>query len=520
MQVPSLTAKQRNSVKTIYSLFIKFLAVFYLFQLLYCSTSSIKESENLTGMVPIKETQDRIKNQVEFFKKEYKIIQAKRQFYKINYPANSFNALAFSGGGIRSNAFQLGLLMGLAFEGNNPRLKERGLLKHIDYISAVSGGSWAAGSFKSYPGESNHFLKEINKIAEDEFKSYDKDSFSSILLSFYKGNMDFLNFKRKIYPDFLRDFLIGDSHTREQWRQMIQWNYLRKNDVSLEDLEPNLDEKKSETIKENQIYQRPFLIINASHSSSINTQKKSFPFELTALGFGTIADCGNTDYCNPLMFSSNKGFFIKNKEYLNAKLYLSHALAMSSAITPSQICGFSISEELEWHLRIPSSKETKDSYVITDGGHAENLGVIPLLERGVKNIIISDASEISKNNLADFDILVHHAEKLLGVKISTNEQEKEEVKRGNRYIFNANAVYPDGRVANLYYFRMVAKDDFFQYLYEDKNKHYIYNYLKLNSTNFPRTQTITLEYPPELLKAYYFLGRFIGEKHIKTEYLK
>src|SRR5215831_13983311 len=48
--------------------------------------------------------------------------------------------LAFSGGGIRSATFNLGVLQGLA---------ERGLLAHIDYLSTVSGGgyigSWLHG---------------------------------------------------------------------------------------------------------------------------------------------------------------------------------------------------------------------------------------------------------------------------------------------------------------------------------------------------------------------------------------
>eukprot|EP00401_Gymnodinium_catenatum_P072400 CAMPEP_0117545796 /NCGR_PEP_ID=MMETSP0784-20121206/46281_1 /TAXON_ID=39447 /ORGANISM="" /LENGTH=1147 /DNA_ID=CAMNT_0005342657 /DNA_START=15 /DNA_END=3455 /DNA_ORIENTATION=- len=49
-------------------------------------------------------------------------------------------SLAFSGGGVRAAAFQMGVLW---------RLAEAGCLKHIDYISAVSGGTWAAAAFAS-----------------------------------------------------------------------------------------------------------------------------------------------------------------------------------------------------------------------------------------------------------------------------------------------------------------------------------------------------------------------------------
>src|SRR5215831_7911361 len=55
--------------------------------------------------------------------------------------------LAFSGGGIRSATFNLGVLQGLA---------ERGLLPHIDYLSTVSGGgyigSWLHGIIRHRHG--------------------------------------------------------------------------------------------------------------------------------------------------------------------------------------------------------------------------------------------------------------------------------------------------------------------------------------------------------------------------------
>ena len=49
--------------------------------------------------------------------------------------------LAFSGGGIRSATFNLGILQGLA---------KRGLLKHIDYLSTVSGGGYIGSWYMSF----------------------------------------------------------------------------------------------------------------------------------------------------------------------------------------------------------------------------------------------------------------------------------------------------------------------------------------------------------------------------------
>ena len=76
-------------------------------------------------------------------KDEFKII---RKLRKINSPPDQTNntdnnesdvpenlvGLAFSGGGIRSATFGLGVL---------EALKKEGLLKKIDYLSTVSGGA-------------------------------------------------------------------------------------------------------------------------------------------------------------------------------------------------------------------------------------------------------------------------------------------------------------------------------------------------------------------------------------------
>src|ERR1700755_818593 len=50
-------------------------------------------------------------------------------------------ALCFSGGGIRSATFGLGVLQGLA---------QRGLLTEFDYLSTVSGGGYLGGWFSAW----------------------------------------------------------------------------------------------------------------------------------------------------------------------------------------------------------------------------------------------------------------------------------------------------------------------------------------------------------------------------------
>ncbi|MEM7351816.1 MAG: hypothetical protein AAF657_13545, partial [Acidobacteriota bacterium] len=50
---------------------------------------------------------------------------------------NNLVGLAFSGGGLRSACFNLGVAQGL---------EKRGVLRHVDYLSAVGGGAYVASS--------------------------------------------------------------------------------------------------------------------------------------------------------------------------------------------------------------------------------------------------------------------------------------------------------------------------------------------------------------------------------------
>lgn len=58
-----------------------------------------------------------------------------------NAPETPRVGLAFSGGGIRSATFNLGILQGMA---------RRGLLKHVDYLSTVSGGGYIGAWYMAF----------------------------------------------------------------------------------------------------------------------------------------------------------------------------------------------------------------------------------------------------------------------------------------------------------------------------------------------------------------------------------
>lgn len=99
-----------------------------------------------TDFYLVEHPDERFNNPDHYFAHEFKKIRRRRNLYSFKSseqrPENLIG-LALSGGGQRSAAFQLGLLSGLS----KVPFGQGTLLNRIDYISSVSGGSWANGAY-------------------------------------------------------------------------------------------------------------------------------------------------------------------------------------------------------------------------------------------------------------------------------------------------------------------------------------------------------------------------------------
>ncbi|MBZ5682592.1 MAG: acyltransferase [Acidobacteriia bacterium] len=73
--------------------------------------------------------------------------------------------ICFSGGGIRSATFNLGVLQGLA----NLRDEKFGNLNHFDYLSSVSGGGYIHEWFAAWIKREEHHQKEKSKQTKSEY---------------------------------------------------------------------------------------------------------------------------------------------------------------------------------------------------------------------------------------------------------------------------------------------------------------------------------------------------------------
>lgn len=104
-------------------------------------------------------------NLAEYRKRLKKCAEAETPLKNILHAAN-LSAICFSGGGIRSASFGLGVLTGLAeLSVDGVSADNEGVLKEIDYVSTVSGGgylgSWFTGWIHRHPGRLTGVLNDL-----------------------------------------------------------------------------------------------------------------------------------------------------------------------------------------------------------------------------------------------------------------------------------------------------------------------------------------------------------------------
>ena len=129
-------------------------------------------------------------------------------------PETDVVGLALSGGGIRSATFALGVLQSLA---------RVGLLKHIDYLSTVSGGGYI-GAFlgRLYTREtSNESKREFRKGLGAREDASTSDIAESVLSDFSSNPVRYLKENgRYLSPNGAGDMLLGAAVILRNWASM------------------------------------------------------------------------------------------------------------------------------------------------------------------------------------------------------------------------------------------------------------------------------------------------------------
>ncbi len=349
--------------------------------------------------------------------------------YKKNGTKSSkTNGLVFSGGGTRSATLTLGQLRSL---------RELGVLDQFHYISAISGGSWAAVPYvyarcgieekcegEGYTG-SARFLgiyTPPNKLKSDDLKGNEKmgslgkaianSGVSNEVLSGWVSFKGDETFSYAIGSKFLKPFSLNGNKfftlNKEVRDRIVADN------ISLKD-EFYIPEKN-----------KPFLIVGSTvqlNHYALSTRKPNeiFPLVMTPLYVGVPTDkvaLGKNSsqigggYIEPFMYNSKppraENIKICNecltkvtiKNGIN-RFSLSDVIGTSGAAPQAVLTGglkylFLLPSNLGfpelYHWPITEHDNYKpnmnDDFVHGDGGNIDNIGLMPLLARRVDNIMV------------------------------------------------------------------------------------------------------------------------------------
>lgn len=370
------------------------------FLLLVLQTGSLFATEAPSSLYYVRSTDQRLRAPEQYFAHEYVYINKRRgKVDDASKRPERLAGLAMSGGGIRSTAFQLGVLSGL----RSVSVQGKSLLDAIDYTSSVSGGSWANGAYwaakmpddvlfgcldaYAHSGENTDGCADANKLLR---------SWQSVLrIPYDDGKLK----KRK-----------------EKWEEDIRNVYLPYCNVDF----ANTGEF-AECLAVSET--RPYPIINSTHSAVRERgDPRNSPFEFTPHYLGTVIDeTQGKGFFMPLRTSEFTWEWRRWQRYIalsqgnradTPAATLSMAMAHSSGVVGKNK---PILLEYNFHVRQQGKPvpHLRDKYKLVDGGKSENIGVLPLLERGVDVIL---ASRMGKENytFGDVSLAAAQAKRLFG----------------------------------------------------------------------------------------------------------
>lgn len=473
-----------------------------------CTANDIS-GENLPDFYLVNTPDQRMSDQKKYFSHEYQQINARKKGIDSEKRPEHLTGLALSGGGIRSSAYQLGILSGLY-------ASERGLID-IDYISSVSGGSWANGAYWAWSSTDNDFFNCLYTAATNINKECDASVMLNTEQPFAALPADGAKLKAR----------------KRQWKQYIESVYLPNCNVNSEDIESNgVDSACARNYRT-----KPYIIINATHSVPVANQGASemnMPFQFTLDNLGTVSDCHPNSNCK-------KGFFVntisKDFAWVNKSLFrkdspensLSAAMAASSGVVGAPVL-LSYEYELFYRPRISllgnwrgsTIREIRKEIVLSDGGKSDNLGLFPLIERGVDLIVISYMGkdrDLKNNPWEDLDVAVKQVKNLLDcdvempgrdVDLSSKFIHESKYRCENREgkILHVKASY-DNAKGFVDYLSRIGQIDLVNYLtIEDVDNN------KVEKDRFPQTPTMRQKYDEQLIRSYYLMGRWIAENYL------
>tara|TARA_Y100000588_G_C14212332_1_gene907216 strand:- start:162 stop:1784 length:1623 start_codon:yes stop_codon:yes gene_type:complete len=327
--------------------------------------------------------------------------------------ANRDLGIAFSGGGTRSAACTLGQLKAL---------EELSLLPRVKYISAVSGGGWAATPFTYTKDTEQYFggIRDPENITFSNSKSVHPKSMQSAITNSplisklisgglkLKGDESFAYSLGKVFlePYDLHDpscYFTFNQETEDLTRQgfpanaQVKFHQVRKGAPYLILNATLLNEDGLASDKKYHVEYTPFYSgIRVGHID------KDFWNSNDYFGGGYITSCGY-DCIGPYSTRDIEGREqllvkqapIRNIDFTNEKAFSLNDIIASTGAAPQEITsniGLGALGFPEFnHMPLNTSEmdySISEEYPHSDGGHLENLGIMPLLARKMTKIVV------------------------------------------------------------------------------------------------------------------------------------
>ena len=333
--------------------------------------------------------------------------------------------VAFSGGGMRAATATLGQLRALHILGWLPKVK---------YISAVSGGTWAVGPYIYLPEkfDDQEFFGDYispDNLTEERIKNTKEGSFAHaiqdvgyilprFLVNLFTFNMD-ESYAETIGEELLEPFGLNDTDRFFTFHKGALDDILRDNNA--------MSEKNFYTVKNG----RPYFLGGATifYPEDGDSKDYIYPFEITPLysGVRRVIKAKNGDiiggggYVESFAYDSKMPSYplrhngMRQQFKIGAKHFrftLSDILGTSGAAPQEKLLDFKIRslgfpEFRHWPVlsvgQVAGKKREKE-LSHGDGGHIDNIGIIPLLGRKVENILVFVNTPVAfdpEKNMAD-----------------------------------------------------------------------------------------------------------------------
>jgi hypothetical protein len=329
--------------------------------------------------------------------------------------SNKDIGIAFSGGGTRSACCTLGQLKAL---------HDTGLIDRVRYISAVSGGAWASIPY-TYVGTQKleRYFGDIKEPQSLNWATITKVSPNSmqdcIVNSAVLGKLISSGFKGKGDESFAN--VLGDIFLKPLGLHSpnLSFTYNEQTRGEACEVNPELSEFSFMMARQN----APYLIVNATLLNQDGMElKKKYHVEYTPYYSGVRREVTDEDafsaddyfgggYISSYAYDSIGPFDVNetnntfeftvkrspNKwlDWTNEKAFSLSDIMASTGAAPQgvsdamKLSAIGFPEFNHFPISIPSTKtRVAEEYSHSDGGHMENLGIMPLLARKVKNIIV------------------------------------------------------------------------------------------------------------------------------------